>query len=279
MTRQLPSRANLDHLKHEAKSILKAHRSGDSSVCTTLRHLPGLERASEAMLLAAKFPLQKVQHALAREYGFGNWKALVDHVAGGDGVEAEYARAYQVLCARGPERDSTGSEYEKRLHRERLRLVNGGAEGYQVIRRLARSDNGRARSAAVICLALHTDPGATVELARLLDDPAVSVRSRAVRFYASRIHPARTPEHLPHHWDRAATVPAGVDALLPLAADPSPKVALDAIRALSAYAHLGDGAIQRALTSALTDDRHRIAHHAARVLGRDCPGCGTSPRR
>jgi len=35
MKRLLPKEPHLDHLKNEAKALLKAHRDGDASVCET----------------------------------------------------------------------------------------------------------------------------------------------------------------------------------------------------------------------------------------------------
>lgn len=80
MSPSLPERPDIDHLKNEAKSILKAHRAKDSSCCSVLRVLPRLKRLSDQDLLATHVSLQQVQHALALQYGFARWKALVEHV-------------------------------------------------------------------------------------------------------------------------------------------------------------------------------------------------------
>ena len=57
MSRDLPARPNLDHLKKQAKELLR-----------TLR-----EQDPDAQLVGA-------QHALAREYGFPSWPRLKAHV-------------------------------------------------------------------------------------------------------------------------------------------------------------------------------------------------------
>jgi SAM-dependent methyltransferase len=76
MTRSLPSRPSLDHLKNQAKALLRAHRSGDRQSCPVLRNLPRLAEASDEQTLAATLTLADVQHALAREYGFESWPKL-----------------------------------------------------------------------------------------------------------------------------------------------------------------------------------------------------------
>ena len=56
MSRQLPARPNLEHLKKQAKDLLEHLRRGDPSV-----------------------QLADAQHALAREYGFASWPRLKAH--------------------------------------------------------------------------------------------------------------------------------------------------------------------------------------------------------
>ena len=57
MSRDLPEHPNLDHLKHQAKRLLRELQ----------RHNPGSKLAD-------------AQHALAREYGFASWPKLKAHV-------------------------------------------------------------------------------------------------------------------------------------------------------------------------------------------------------
>src|SRR5262245_11202776 len=57
MSRELPDRPNLEHLKKQAKALLRELQ----------------ERQPEAQLADA-------QHAIAREYGFSSWPALYAHV-------------------------------------------------------------------------------------------------------------------------------------------------------------------------------------------------------
>jgi len=80
MTRSLPGRPSLTHVKHEAKALLAAHHQRDTRVLPILRHLVRLARCSDQQILEATVSLQEVQHALAKDYGFPDWTALKNHV-------------------------------------------------------------------------------------------------------------------------------------------------------------------------------------------------------
>ncbi len=81
MPRSLPSKPSLEYVRKEAKGLLADHQSGDASVCDVLRLHHRFQGASDAAVLAASVSLQEVQHALALEYGFNNWKELRTRVA------------------------------------------------------------------------------------------------------------------------------------------------------------------------------------------------------
>ncbi len=80
MARVLPPEPSLDHLKNEAKSLLKGHKATDSSVCTTLRLLRRFADAAE--VLGSDLSLHEAQFALALDYGFRSWDDLRTHVLG-----------------------------------------------------------------------------------------------------------------------------------------------------------------------------------------------------
>ena len=83
-TRTLPPRPSLEHLKNQAKALLKAHQAGDAEVCLRLRDgLPRFSRSSEDDILRAKVSLGDAQQVIAREYGYTNWRALRTHVSPG----------------------------------------------------------------------------------------------------------------------------------------------------------------------------------------------------
>jgi hypothetical protein len=78
--RQLPANPNLEHLKREAKALLKAHRGGGVSACSALRQLRRCRSLNDEEILSTRVSLQEVQFALARTYGFGGWGELKRHV-------------------------------------------------------------------------------------------------------------------------------------------------------------------------------------------------------
>ena len=90
----LPPQPHLDHLKKQAKCLLKAHRNGDLQACEPLRqHLPHLAGKSDDEFLAAEITLHDAQHAIALQYGFANWATLSAAVAECNGIQAPAARA------------------------------------------------------------------------------------------------------------------------------------------------------------------------------------------
>ena len=82
MSRELPPKANLEHLKKQAKDLLKAHQSGDVEACKRIgAFLPRMSEASEEDIRSAKVTLQEAQYVIAREYGFDKWAHLVARVS------------------------------------------------------------------------------------------------------------------------------------------------------------------------------------------------------
>ena len=72
MATVLPPKPHLDHLKKQAKDLLKSFQSGDSQICVSVQqYLPRFSRLSPD-----GFTLHDAQHVLARQYGFDNWPAL-----------------------------------------------------------------------------------------------------------------------------------------------------------------------------------------------------------
>ena len=61
MARHLPHRPSLEHLRNEAKALLKMHRSGAASACGTLRLLRRFAGASDEEILSARLSLHEVQ--------------------------------------------------------------------------------------------------------------------------------------------------------------------------------------------------------------------------
>jgi hypothetical protein len=95
MSCSLPERPSLRFLREQAKDLLKSHARGDADACPTLRLLTRFADADDAAILTADVALHDVQFALALDYGFAGWPAMVRHVefldagAAAPGVEVD----------------------------------------------------------------------------------------------------------------------------------------------------------------------------------------------
>jgi hypothetical protein len=79
--RRLPSNPNLDHLKYQAKDLLKEHRAPNPSAAQRVREFhPGFGRATDTEIFDAQFRLSDAQLTIAREYGFPSWARLKRHI-------------------------------------------------------------------------------------------------------------------------------------------------------------------------------------------------------
>lgn len=77
MSNQLPEHPNLDHLREQAKDLLKSFRAGEPQALERFqRHLPGFAQ------LSGQPHLHDAQSVIAREYGLPSWPKLVEHVEG-----------------------------------------------------------------------------------------------------------------------------------------------------------------------------------------------------
>lgn len=80
MTSPLPERPNLEQLKHQAKSLLRAAQARDPAALGRFQTLPAFARLSAAELAARVFALHDAQSVIAREHGFPSWNALREEV-------------------------------------------------------------------------------------------------------------------------------------------------------------------------------------------------------
>jgi len=79
--RRLPSNPNLNHLRHQAKDLLKGHAARDLGVAQRLREFhPRFTRLADAEIFDAQLSLSDAQLAIAREYGFPSWARLKKHI-------------------------------------------------------------------------------------------------------------------------------------------------------------------------------------------------------
>ncbi len=79
--KQLPPKANLDHLKKQAKELLRLYRNGDATaIARFVHHLPAAAHRSESEVTALELRLHDAQSCIAREYGFSSWADLALYV-------------------------------------------------------------------------------------------------------------------------------------------------------------------------------------------------------
>jgi hypothetical protein len=79
--RRLPSHPNLDHLKYQAKDLLKEHAARDAGAAQRMREFhPRFASASDAEIFAAPLKLSDAQLTIAREAGFQSWARLKRHI-------------------------------------------------------------------------------------------------------------------------------------------------------------------------------------------------------
>ena len=73
----LPSRPNLDHLKRQAKDLLRLYRAGDRRAFDRLRaSLPAARHSDDDGLARMQLQLHDAQSCVAREYGCASWDEL-----------------------------------------------------------------------------------------------------------------------------------------------------------------------------------------------------------
>jgi ankyrin repeat protein len=92
----LPDRLNLDHLKKQAKQLIRLYRSRDAAAMARFRvALPVAESASDDALSSLGLRLHDAQSCIAREHGFASWPDLKRYVE--VQTVAQQTRAVRVL--------------------------------------------------------------------------------------------------------------------------------------------------------------------------------------
>ena len=81
-TKWLPDSANLDHLKHQAKDLLRDFRAGQMAAFQRVREFhPRFFDVADAEMPSRRFILSDAQLSIAREYGYASWPRLKDVIA------------------------------------------------------------------------------------------------------------------------------------------------------------------------------------------------------
>jgi ankyrin repeat protein len=113
MSRDLPARPNLEHLKKQAKILLRAIKTGDAEAIERFR--VGAERPVDA-----EPALADALHVIAKEYGFATWMQLKERV---ESIAAEQdPRAALVTAVRA--NDTTRAREILARHKELRRVLD-----------------------------------------------------------------------------------------------------------------------------------------------------------
>jgi len=100
LSRPLPTKPNLEHLKSQAKDLLDAHRRGEPGAFTRIRAaVPAFAHMSDEALARAPFALHDAQSAIAREYGVASWAELRAQVSAASGEPAAAAPSDDPMIA------------------------------------------------------------------------------------------------------------------------------------------------------------------------------------
>lgn len=102
----LPPRPHLEHLKQQAKDLLRAYRAGEPSALIRFRaSLPAARGASDEDLARRSLKLHDAQSCVAREYGFASWDDLRTTVLRGRVDEPHVVHRWLELVYGAPARN------------------------------------------------------------------------------------------------------------------------------------------------------------------------------
>jgi ankyrin repeat protein len=79
-SQQLPERANLEQLKKQAKTLLRAAHAKEPDALRRFQVLPHLAQADPVQVEGMNLALHDAQFVIAREYGFKSWKELREEI-------------------------------------------------------------------------------------------------------------------------------------------------------------------------------------------------------
>ena len=118
MSRDLPARANLEHLKKQAKALLRDVRQHEPDAIRRFRQFVSKQESSANSLADA-------QHVIAREYGFATWSALKEQVE----TRAVTTDPFEALAAAVRADDVSRVAAVLRTHRELKSRLNDPMPG------------------------------------------------------------------------------------------------------------------------------------------------------
>ena len=122
--RSLPLSPNLEHLKYQARDLIKSHAARDPVAAQRIREFhPRWLKADDAEILALHLRLSDAQLTIAREYGFRSWARLKCHIETPTLVDRldlpHHQRIEDPIFRRGVELIDVGDEAGLREHLKR----------------------------------------------------------------------------------------------------------------------------------------------------------------
>jgi ankyrin repeat protein len=124
MSRELPVNPNLEHLKKQAKELLRSFQQGDAAALERFRFLPAFSAGAN---------LSGAQHVIAREYGFASWPKLKEHVETAASALDPHALLSAAVCASDAERTGRVLETHPGLKAELNQPMPGYGSGMQAL--------------------------------------------------------------------------------------------------------------------------------------------------
>jgi type IV pilus assembly protein PilB len=121
----LAASPNVENLKKQAKSILKAFRSGDSNVCDILKNLKKFQNSRPELILDEELCLRESQHALALNYGYKSWADLIKHADANSPVSIE--NLINAILSEAVKSNASDIHFEWNVGRLNVRLRVDGA--------------------------------------------------------------------------------------------------------------------------------------------------------
>ncbi len=126
---RLPERPNIDHLKKQARELLRLYQAGDPAAFARFRNsLPAAEAKADAAIAALGLKLHDAQSCIAREYGLPSWRNLQNYV---DWANSRFSQARKdavplwLHCVYGHENDRPRPALAARMLAERPDLGQG----------------------------------------------------------------------------------------------------------------------------------------------------------
>jgi hypothetical protein len=155
----LPQRPSIEHLKKQAKDLLRRYKVRDSDALRRFRNsLPAARDKDDDALIAVELRLHDAQSCIAREYGFSSWDELSTYVQWGHTDDPSHLIHRWLVLVYGHQGERPRPAVAARMLDEKPELVEHhsilacAAGDATLLRRLIATDKGWVnRSATLQC--------------------------------------------------------------------------------------------------------------------------------